>query len=328
MAIGKRAIFFTMLSVVIVVAMIAFFMPNYDTYSYMSRVPTLNTRFAKANNFVSDIYGKVGERVLVFSSYNALRSLNNYLNGSSNPPPLSNISANFTKAVLNGTIAGVNVALMDGNTIPEMLAELNQLARNELGLRSNISVVGIEIFQNNDTGFDKIGLMMNVSLYLNASIATWNITKPIYTLIEIERLNDPYYIMNFNYENRVRFTNITNWTTATLVDVNDHIYNMRYKYEPDAPTFLMRFENKTENSTCCGMESLINPVELGIASKNYNITYVDYCFFNTTKRESCGDPDYGLYNFTQLSRDFPGFKLEIYHMGEYNISKYMNQKIQ
>lgn len=325
MAINKKAFFFTLLSGVLVVAMIAFFMPNYENYSYMSRVPILKTRFTKADTFVSDIHGKIGERVLVFSSYSALMALNDYIN--TTKKPLSNITRNFTQAVMNGTINGTNIPDMDNNTIPEMLAELNRLANEQLGLRSNISVLSVNIFQSDETGFDKIGLMMNVSIYVNASIASWNVTKPVYAMIEIERLYDPYYIMNFRYDHKVKFTNITNWTDPSVgvQDVFNLINKTMYTYEPDAPTFLMRFENKTDNSTCCGMESLINPVELKIATINFNVTYVDYCFFNNTRRESCGHPQYGLFNITGITNPTPnnrfyGFKLEITHLEKYNLT--------
>jgi hypothetical protein len=324
MAIGRRAQFFTLISVVLVVVMIAFFMPNYDTYSFMSKVPTLKTRFVKANDFVSALYGDVGVRMLTYSSYNALKSLNQYINTTNRS--LADVKKNFSQVVLNGSLGGVPLASMKNNSIPERLAQLSRLGRDELGLKSNISIGGIEIYQSNETGFDKIGVVMNLSIYLDAGIATWNVTKPIYATLDIELLYDPYYIMNFEYGNRVSFTNITNWSITGVDDAFYHIDNMKYAFEPDAPSFLMRFENSTLNSSCCGIESLINPVKLNI-TRDVNVSYVDYCFFNTTKRDSCGhtsDGDSQLFNFTHISnvtpkQKFYAFKLEGIHTVKYNL---------
>jgi len=324
-AIGRRAQFFTLISVVLVVMVIAFFMPNYSTYSYMSKVPTLKTRFVKANDFVSDLYGDVGVRVVTYSSYNALKALNQYINTTN--MRLTDVKKNFSEAVLNGTLGGAPLASMKNNSIPERLTQLSRLGRDELGLKSNISIGGIEIYQSNETGFDKIGVVMNLSLQLDAGIATWNVTKPIHATLDIERLNDPYYIMNFEYGNRISFTEITNWSTAGVDDVFNYIDNMQYAFEPDAPSFLMRFENTTWlNSSCCGIESLINPVKLNI-TRNVNVSYVDYCFFNTTKRESCGHTSTGdsqLFNFTHLTNSTPNqkfyaFKLDPIHTLKYNL---------
>ena len=322
MAVGRKALFFTLISVVLVVAMIAFFMPNYENFSYMSRVPTLKTRFVKANDFVGGLYGDVGERVITYSSYSALKALNDYVNATN--MPLKDVKANFTEVVMNGTINGVNIVSMDNNTLSERLAQLSSLARSELGLKTNMSVVGIEVYQSNETGFDMVGVRMNLSLYLDAGIATWNVTKPVYALVNVEWLDDPYYIMNFKMGNRIRFSNLSNWSTSSVADVFYHIDMMEYALEKDAPSFLMRFENSTGNSSCCGIESLINPVRLGIAVDK-NVSYADYCFFNKTNRESCGYPDYAMHKFTHLTnatvgQKFYAFKLEAYHLTKYNLT--------
>ncbi len=323
MAIGKRALFFTLLSVVLVVVMIAFFMPNYDTYSYMSKVPTLKTRFVKANDFVSGLYGEVGTRVLAYSSYSALKALNEHIDATNRP--LGNLRANFSEVVMNGTLNRANIPSMDNKTIQERFTELSRLGLSELGLRSNISISGIEIYQSEETGYDRIGIAMNLTVQLDAGIAEWNVTNPVNTTIDIGWLYDPYYIMNFEYDNKVLFSNISNWSATGVGDVFYQIDSIKYTFEPDAPSFLMRFENSTSNSSCCGIESFINPVELGITTSK-DVSYVDYCFFNTTPRDSCGYSFYSMHNFTHLSnvtvnQKFYGFKLEIYHINKYNLSE-------
>jgi hypothetical protein len=323
---NKKAMFFTLISVVLVVAIIAFFMPNYENYSYMSRVPTLKTRFVKANTFVSSMYGDIGERALAHSSYNALRSLNEYINISDEP--LANLQGDFTTVLLNGTIGGADLTsyginYMRNGTMAERIRQFEQMADSELGLRTNLSITGVRIYQSDETGYDRVAVELNLSMQLESGIASWNTTKTITTFLFVDRFDDPYYIMNQGYRNRISFTNISSWNTSIPEDVFFQIESMRYAYEPAAPNFLMRFVNDSSNSSCCGMESLINPMELGIT--NTYLSYADYCFYGRPQVESCGYPGYALFNFTHLTSDtsdgeFYGFKLELYHTNKYNLT--------
>jgi hypothetical protein len=300
-------------------------MPNSESYSYMSKVPTLKTRFVKANTFVSSMYGDIGERALAHSSYNALRSLDAYID--SNNRPLANLQKNFTTVLVNGTIGGASlesygITYMKNNTMGERIRQFEQMADDELGLKTNLSITNVRIYQSEETGYDHVAVEMELSMQLESGIATWNTTKTVTTTLSIDRFDDPYYLINQNDKYRIRFTNISNWTSVD--DVFYQIDSMKYAYEPTAPSFVMRFENSSSNSTCCGMESLINPVVLGVP--NSDLSYADYCFYGQPQVESCGYPGFTKFNFTHLTNDTPGekfygFKLELYHTNRYNLTR-------
>jgi hypothetical protein len=195
------------------------------------------------------------------------------------------------------------------------------MADKELGIKANITASDVVIYQDYSTGYDQFGVRMNLTMQMDSGIATWNYTGRIDVLLPVDNFDDPFYLMNNRSKIRINFTNVTNWTVSR---VWAHIDNSRYAYEEDAPSFLMRFMNNTGNSTCCGIESLINPVRLNINTGVWR-SYVDYCFYANPLRESCGYEGYTLHNFTSLSHTTPGnkfysFKLEPYHISKYNLT--------
>jgi Tfp pilus assembly protein PilE len=325
MAMNKKGIFFTMISLLFVVVIIAFFMPNTEYYSYSNKIPALKARATKANGFLESVYGDLGERALRYSSYNAIKSLNDYIDYTGKP--LSSLQADFKSVLINGTIGGTSlesygITRMRNSTLPYFLSRFSKLAENELNLKTNITINSVSIYQSESTGYSKFAVDLNLSVYLDSGIATWNTTKVITSVQDIDRFYDPYYISNAGHTHLISFSNITKFSSPDQVfGIIDRI---EYTYEPKAPNFLMRFENKSANSSCCGIESLINPVELGINSDSH-LSYADYCYFGQPASDSCGYPSYVLYNFTHLTATAPGekfyaFKLEVYHTNKYNLT--------
>jgi len=328
---NKRAMFLTLITVTLVVAVIAFFMPNYESLPEVSRIMTVQTRINKANGLMESLHTTLLKRALTGSSYSAVKALVSYVNDSGKP--LSDVQANFSEVVLFGTLNsqslnetyGINN--MVNNTFPEKLVMVQDLAAEEMMLYLNFTVNDVTIHQDNDTGFSQVAIDLNITINLDAGIAIWNTTSIITGVLELNRFYDPYYIINEDYSNEIGFANSTDWTVDLI---NNHILDINYTFETDAPSFLMRFENNSNASACCGMESFINPNEFGFVSDD-PWTYVDYCYYS----KRCIDSTVGnksLWNITsvsssQVADDFYGFKLEIYHITKYNLTDYMDKRV-
>ena len=97
-------------------------------------------------------------------------------------------------------------------------------------------------------------------------------------------------------------------------------------------------------SACCGIESLINPVDMGVSLVNPLTpsanSYVDWCYFSDPNSDCNQNPGYGdptpkevncltpgpfLHETPQPSfeGDYPGFKLDPIHAGTYNVTEYL-----
>ena len=139
----------------------------------------------------------------------------------------------------------------------------------------------------------------------------------IKTSIGIEGFYDPYYLKNTNgmYTNKIKKSTVqfNDWAIAK---VREHLRNGTYVHweDSDAPSFLMRFTNTMSASSCCGIESLINPNK--IAPSDTTDSYADYLYWPHIFSGNCAQ----LYNITGLWNEFMYFKLDAGHVVKYNIT--------
>ena len=320
---NKKGMFFTLIAIIMVIAIILFFTPNYEYLPQMSQIPTKIVRVTKANNLMRNFKTTLVERELQSSSYYAVKQLLQCIDNQSMFS--DDLQADFAEILLNGTLNGGDLATecgidyMTGRNLPLRLNELRNVSEKELHLFTNFSVLNITIYQSNETGFDSFAVDLNLNIKMDAGLAGWDTNTTITTTHEVEGFDDPYYLANANFTNKINFSNITNWTTSLVFD---HIDAMHYVFEEQAPSFLMRFENNNNKSSCCGIESLINPYDLNISDEPWS--YVDYCFYG----HECNDSRSGnksLWNITGISSGneterFYMFKLEIYHIDKYDLA--------
>ncbi len=327
MGLNKKGVLMTLISAGIMLLVITMFMPSYEHLPQMSKIRTIQTRVTKANDFMFNLHDNMIERSLRDSSYHAVWSLIEYIDDTGRP--LGNFSANFTEVVTEGTINGVDledygIYHMQNRTIGERLEVIKELAHEELYLDMNLSINNISVFQSNNTGYTSFGVSINVSCELDADLAQWNSTSVVFTVLDVDEFEDPYYIMNNGYENRISFSDRNNWTVE---QVRNQILDINYTFQELAPSFLMRFENSTQSSKCCGMESFINPDKLSI-TEDEPWAYVDYCYYGHHCNNSKPN-NKSLWNITGISENistspFYGFKLDIFHAGKYNLTGNMD----
>ena len=77
---------------------------------------------------------------------------------------------------------------------------------------------------------------------------------------------------------------------------------------------LMRFTNAITNSSCCGIESMVNPNKVNPSDQIES--YADYHFWSHKFANNCTQ----LYNITGLWDEFRYFKLDFEHVARYNIT--------
>ena len=316
--IKKKGIFFTFIAITIMVVFIVIFTPQADV-SLQKDTQSIKKRVATIDTFINSLENVYFESVLRSSSYKTILSLILYVNKTDSF--LIDLDSAFSEVILNGTInnfpidAFTEKNIMDNNTLTNWTKRIIKISKDTLDLDTTITINNVTIYQVNPWNIES---RLSINFTIKSNVAEWKKNNVIITASNsIEGLHDPSYLVNTNglYDNKIKKSSVeTNkWN---LSHVGEHLRNGTYVYRENskAPSFLMRFVNDTTNSSCCGIESLIDPNK--ITSSDQIESYVDYHFWNHTFANKC----IFLFNITGLWNEFRYFKLDIEHVVLYNIT--------
>ncbi|MBU3941520.1 MAG: hypothetical protein KKF74_01260 [Nanoarchaeota archaeon] len=323
---NKKGVFFTFMAILVVSVLVLSF--SSDVYvTSKNKIPILKSRVKTADNYLRNLETSYLKTSLYTSSYNALKSIILYINQTDFLADENDLNSKFEEILLNGSINGENIKtkyninLMEENTFIYRLEDIENMSQDVLHITTSFDKDNINtlIFQSNDTGPWQVGVNLTVNYSVDAGIALWNKTKTISIVISIFGFDDPLYLINPDvpYFHPIKETpfNDTEWNVSTL---NEHIANATYRHESNestehSPSYLMRFYNNTSPSLCCGIESMINET---LSDERYK-SYVDYCFWS----DECEGYGVWLYNITGITTPSYPFKLDAYHVAQYNMTK-------
>ena len=322
---NKKGIFFTFIAVTIVAALIIIFTPSGSVVSIGADMPVVKTRVNTVNDFVLDLENSYFESILKVSSHKAILALISYVADTSNEPfdDLDKLQEVFSDVVLNGKILGATQPIMDGNTINDWLGNMVDISKDTLNVDSVFEVNSVEISQLRPWFVE---LTLDISFSVTSETASWNVSNFIVnTELSIQNFNDPYYLANTDgdYENKINKTD-TEYDEWDVEKVKEHIKHGTYVHFPNsqAPNFLMRFTDSISPSSCCGIESLVNPNILeGLpppATSNVDLSYADYLFFPSWDEPPSCD-DVVLSTEDDIDSEFPDIKFDILHLSLYKL---------
>ncbi|MBS3158580.1 hypothetical protein J4206_04800 [Candidatus Woesearchaeota archaeon] len=340
---AKKAMFFTLIAILIVGLLVLTFSTKIDI-KIKGHLPVLERRITAVNTFVHDIENTYLERMLrisILSAFNALRkeqgTFRDFLTR-------DEFEAVFAELAINGTldVDGEKKKILEDYNLNSMLKELARISKDELHVKSIFEPLSLNVFQNNETGPWNIGINFTINYFVDGDLAAWNRSSNIITQFSIIGLEDPLYHYSSNqdlledvHKNIITADNFNdNWTIENFAL---HVKGQTYRYDPKAPSYLLRLINDYNASSCCGIESMINLNNM-VAEDNKNATFVDYCYWS----DICIGEDYGNYiwtiegdkfgkqNITYYGEErdalpeheFYRFKLDTYHIGRYNLTEY------
>ncbi len=321
---NKKGVFFTFMAILVVSVLVLSF--SSDVYvTSKNEIPVLKSRVKTADNYLRNLETSYLETSLYTSSYNALKSLLLYINQTDFLDNETDLNSKFGEILLNGSINGenintiYNIKLMEENTFAHRLEDIENMSQDVLHITTSFDKDNINtlIFQSDDTGPWQFGVNLTINYSVDAGIALWNKTKTISVVISIFGFDDPLYLVNSGFSHPIKETpfNDTEWGVITL---SEHIANATYRHESNestehSPSYLMRFYNNNSPSLCCGIESMINQT---LCNDVTDKSYVDYCFWSN----ECDDYGYKLYNITGITTPSYPFKLDAYHVVQYNLT--------
>ncbi len=323
MSLKKKGIFFTFIAITIMTLFLIVFTPQAEI-SLQKDMQATSARISSIDNYVNDLETRYFETVLRATTYKAILSLTYYINSTGFFIP--NLDSAFSEVMLNGTINNVpidsitNKKIMDNSTLTNWSSRISEAAKDTLNVNTTIILINVTAFQTKPWDIDS---MLKINITVKSNVAEWRKTAIISATISIEGLHDPYYFVNTNkaYANQVKKSSVE-FDQWNITKVREHLRNGTYVYwqNPDAPSFLMRFTNTITSSSCCGIESLVNPNKISPADQIDS--YADYILWDTTNNVPCSQ----LYNITNPATgggiwdEFKYFKLDLGHTIKYNIT--------
>lgn len=268
--------FFTLLAIVL----ISLFLLTFSFYSKIDERRSVEKRIKTMDSFVFSLEEDI-KRQIYISTFRALLSLEQYMTETGNY--LDFVHVRLREALLNGTVYGQNVSLMEGYTLTDWNGRIKDLA-DTVNVEVDYHIGDVTFEQHGPWTFDvKAGIVLFVRD--KGGLAEWNRSEIIFVPFSIEGFEDPMYLIETNgrvvrkiqktpYDPLVDKTDVSNLTA--------HINGSYYIASPFAPSFLERFEGiKTPDTEGNGIESLVNVEELvekGIQPKAK--TVVDYIYFS------------------------------------------------
>ncbi|HLC60130.1 MAG TPA: hypothetical protein VJJ52_01750 [Candidatus Nanoarchaeia archaeon] len=321
----KKGIFFTFISLAIIGILILIYTPQADI-TVQKDTKAMNSRISHIDNYVNELENVYMINIIEATAQKTLLSLVLYVK--STKAPVVDFDSAFAEIMLNGTINGVPIdsitekKIMDNHTVTNWTARLVQAGQDTFNTNTSITLQAVKLNQSVPWDVD-VTLVMSYSIKSN--VAEWkrdNVT--VGASVNIEEFEDPLYFINTNgvYSNKIKRSGLE-FNQWNITFVREHVQNGTYVHWQDsqAPNFIMRFSNITSNSSCCGIESLVNPIM--VSPSDQGGSYVDYLFWNQTYNSQCTQ----VYNVTNpatgnigLWDEFKFFKLDVDHITKYNVT--------
>ena len=309
---NKKGMYFTLMTIAfLMIFLFVFMIPGYKRFG--ERMLVTEMRVDSMNDFIKDLERDT-ERGLYISSYRALLALEEYIiiNGAF----LNDVKSSFKEALLNGTVAGRNSSLMMDSTLSAWMEKI-EAESLKFNIDVNITLNNVSIYQD-DPWHVKVSAGMSFSIEDSTGIASWNRQGPTIASISILDFEDPLYIVyslgrTTNLINSTPFDGNFTYKIGAAWNVDNliaHIDNFYYSANPDAPSFLMRFENDLSSSPN-GIESFVNLVKLSEFGLEIDdeASVVDYHYW-----DGVSNGDYRI-NFTPS-----WFKIDAGHLAKYNVT--------
>lgn len=303
MALKKKAIFFTMIAILLVGLILVSF-SIIAGYRLRDKMAVVETRISTMDSFIEDAGRDMG-RGLYISGFRSILGMEQFI--VTRGVFITNASSAFSELMVNGSYNGTEINIMEGSTFVDWMNKIKAEA-GKIGIIMDFTVNKIEIYQA-EPWFVGIGLNITLDIADERNTARWNNTRTITTKIGIEGFEDPLYNI-YSYgrvTNTIARSNETYFSDAALIS---HLLNSRYIPSITAPNFLMRLEGRF-NSDANGIESLVNLGEFSAQEiPIYARSGVDYLYFSNSTLPYCA--------VNETASSYSWFKLDSGHLSAYS----------
>lgn len=320
---GKKGVFLTFISIIIIAAIIIIFTPT--KINVKEDISVIKTRVENVNEYVLDLENVYLERTLQAIGRKTILSLILYVDIIGPFATSTDFENAFAEVLLSGTIGGTPIdsitgqTIMTGNTYNDWIDKIKTTAQNTFNIDTTFNTINIADIQVNQATPWFVDVEADITFSATSETASWTKDVTIKTQIPVENFDDPYYLANTdpNYVNKIRKSG-TKFDEWNVNKVKDFIRDGNYTHfqNSNAPSFLMRFYDDVSPSSCCGIESLVNPNNPQISNKD--VSYVDYLYWSDT--ENCNNPPKSLFKVDAINTEFTNLKFDLNHLAKYKLT--------
>ena len=310
---GKKAIFFTILSLLFIDVFILSYQVSLD-YTQSKSFDPIRSRIHSIEDFIDSFEGDAN-KALYISGYRAMITLNNYVTSYGIIPSEINDSLEtvYKELLLYGRMGGSSseAGLMHSQTLPDWLSKIEAFA-DQLDLNLTGVVFSDINIEHSSPYHLRTSMTMNYTLIDRRGTCSFNRTRHISTTIPIDGWVDPLYALRTGGVLRqIRQTNQTTWNPSST---QEHIAYQMYRNSTSAPSFLDRIQNKTDPTGDYGIEAFLNLAspEINDPSNHQNRSVIDYIYWNVTY-----PPTAEITVITTPA--FPWFRLDEQNVGRYGL---------
>lgn len=251
---SKKSVFYTIAMIALALVMFASY-SGYSALKLSEKMDPIQTRIESVNFFLKDVENDLNKGAYI-SGFRALLSFSQFI--ATNGSFLKNLNGDFKEAFLNGTLEQQPLSLMQDSTFTDWANKISAQA-DKVDILFNYTINDIKLNQSDPWSVE---VWVNITLDVGDKRNTshWIRDKNLVTRISIIDFEDPLYIVNSH--GRVTST-IRKAVTSNFVVNGDvanlllHANNSYYIVHNDSPSFLMRLEGDTGNSSV-GIESLVD----------------------------------------------------------------------
>lgn len=274
---NKKGMFFTLITI-LMMAVFIIYLVSENKYSISDKMYSDSIRINTMNEFINDVELDLS-RGLYISGFRSILSMNEYI--ANNGVFLINAEDSFKEAFFNGSINNQQSSLMTAATFPDWVNNIKSKA-SILNLNIDFYNDNLEILQKSPW---EITLIYDTTINLTdkKNTASWIKNESIEIQIDINGFEDPLYtIKSYGTATNIINRTIYSGNYVNGPDVSNlykHVQYSLYDFNPNAPNFLMRFENNLNPSSCCGIESFVNEQDLN-PQQSSEKSNIDWIFFN------------------------------------------------
>jgi len=316
MAVNKKGFTYIVVASLVVVVALLIFTTN-ERYTLQDKQAIHAAKVRSLNDFVASFNQDI-VRASYISSFRALVALEDYV--ATNGVYLTDMNESFREVFYYGTIDGDPHPLMNDSSLSDYINRTNILAHS-VGLSVEANVSRIALTHINPWTI-QVEIEVDANITDRDNLAYWSFNKTYYADVPIYNLRDPLYSVNTNNKvpNTIRQLNVTELVTDDNDTTNllELINGSYYLASEDAPSFLNRFEGKTDPDPN-GIESIV--FISALSDQNIDVyedrVKVDYLYFTDTGYSERCDFDGVPANYYFV---IPADKLDLYEVSGLNYS--------
>jgi hypothetical protein len=281
MAMSRKGVFFTVMSLLVVAFLLASQKMTTDQYTVTKAdSDAARTRIGVLNVYITT-FEQHAQNSLAMAGYYSLQNRSKYIRA--NHTYLSDVNASMRFCMMNTTYA-FN-CLNENQTINTSMEKIVRIGRTNYSIDTTYKIDNIWVTE--EAPFEVI-FWMNISYNISDSFASWQTNATIRAAVEVTGVEDPLFAYEFGVGNytQQRYFNQTltkNYqfdnTTFTSMYLAD-----QYIAIPTGRSVLQRYSGDlTQGSLCCGIESVVRTQHVLPAHLAnplwHNWSSVDYMFF-------------------------------------------------